>query len=139
MLRCQTTKQQPVDLICNHEKQQPADRRCNRIKPRTSNQQSPTRSYEAKPLEIGDVCEAAASRSEMQPQEAAASRSEMQPQEAAASRSEMQPHEPAAISHRRDRAKLSHHCNRDVPMESIAPRLLPLAATGFTGYHNRYN
>ncbi|KAK9177414.1 hypothetical protein WN944_029436 [Citrus x changshan-huyou] len=63
----------------------------------------------------------------------------MQPQEAAARRSEMQPREPAAISHRRDRVKLSHRCNCDVPMESAAPRLLPLAAAGFTCYHNRYN
>ncbi|KAL9461874.1 hypothetical protein AB3S75_004802 [Citrus x aurantiifolia] len=115
MLRCQTAKQQPADQRCNREKQQPADRRCSHMKPRTSNQQSPTRSCEAKPSEIGDVSEAAASRSEMQPRE------------------------PAAISHRRNRAKLSHRCNRDVPMESTAPRLLPLAATGFTGYHNRYN
>ncbi|KAK9180294.1 hypothetical protein WN943_029502 [Citrus x changshan-huyou] len=127
MLRCQTTKQQPADRRCNREKQQLADRRCSRVKPRTSSQRSPTRSCEAKPSEIGDVSEAAASRSEMQPQEAAASKSEMQPRE------------PPAISHRCDRAKLSHRCNRDVPMESTAPRLLPLAATGFTGYHNRYN
>ncbi|KAK9179911.1 hypothetical protein WN943_029117 [Citrus x changshan-huyou] len=83
--------------------------------------------------------EAAASRSEMPNSEAAASRSEMQPQEAAASRSEMQSREPAAIGHRRDRAKLSHRCNCNVPMESTAPRLLPLAATGFTaGLHMRW-
>ncbi|KAK9174943.1 hypothetical protein WN944_026947 [Citrus x changshan-huyou] len=92
--------------------------------------------------------EAAASRSEMQPREAATSRSEMQPREAtnqqptvtdAIVRSQAIGDRRSTISHRRDRAKLSHRCNRDVPMESTAPRLLPLAATGFTGYHNRYN
>ncbi|KAK9178517.1 hypothetical protein WN943_027708 [Citrus x changshan-huyou] len=71
--------------------------------------------------------------------ETTVSRSEMQPQEAAVSRSKMQPHKLAASSHRRDCAKLIHCCNYDVPIESAAPRLLLLAATGFTGYHNRCN
>ncbi|KAK9217129.1 hypothetical protein WN943_005754 [Citrus x changshan-huyou] len=51
----------------------------------------------------------------------------------------MQPREPTVNSHRRDRAKPSHRCNCDMLMESAAPRLLPLAAAGFTGYHNCCN
>ncbi|KDO40455.1 hypothetical protein CISIN_1g033965mg [Citrus sinensis] len=72
-------------------------------------------------------------------QRTVASRLETQPQEAIANRLEMQPREPTVNSHRRDRAKPSHRCNYDMLMESAAPRLLPLAAAGFTGYHNRCN